>query len=50
MFNSLAECNMLVDEKKAQHVSDVGGKRVYLCSANCNSLFEKNPAKYGYSI
>ncbi len=40
-------CNMMVDEKKAQHTSDVGGRKVYLCSAACKSEFDKNPGKYG---
>ncbi len=39
---------MMVDEKKAQFVSVVGGKNVYLCSADCKSQFDKNPKKYGY--
>jgi P-type Cu+ transporter len=41
-------CKMMVDEKMAKHVSDVGEKKVYLCSAACKSQFESNPAKYGY--
>lgn len=38
-------CNMTVDEK-TKYVSEVGGKNVYLCSANCKSQFDKNPNKY----
>jgi YHS domain-containing protein len=41
-------CNMMVDEKKAENVSDVGGMKVYLCSASCKEEFDKNPGKYGY--
>ena len=41
-------CRMMVDEKKAQYVSEVGGKKVYLCSAACKSTFDKSPSKYGY--
>jgi YHS domain-containing protein len=41
-------CNMMVDEKKAQHVSEVNGQKVYLCSAQCKSQFDQNPSGYGY--
>jgi YHS domain-containing protein len=41
-------CNMMVDEKTAKHVSEAGGRKVYLCSAGCKSQFESNPGKYGY--
>jgi YHS domain-containing protein len=41
-------CKMTVDEKTAKNVSDVGGKKVYLCSASCKEEFDKNPGKYGY--
>jgi Cu+-exporting ATPase len=41
-------CNMMVDEKKAQHVSEVNGLKVYLCSSSCKSQFDQNPSKYGY--
>jgi Cu+-exporting ATPase len=41
-------CNMMVDEKTAKHISEVGGRKVYLCSAGCKSQFESNPGKYGY--
>jgi len=41
-------CNMMVDENKAKFISEVGGKKVYLCSAMCKSEFESNPKKYGY--
>jgi YHS domain-containing protein len=42
-------CKMMVDEKTAKYVSDVGGgKKVYLCSANCKSQFDANPKKYGH--
>lgn len=41
-------CNMMVDEKRAKHVSEVGGKKVYLCSEMCKNEFDSNPSKYGY--
>lgn len=41
-------CNMMVDERRTQHVSEVGGMKVFLCSAHCKSEFDKNPSKYGY--
>jgi Cu+-exporting ATPase len=41
-------CNMMVDEKSAKHVSEVGGRKAYLCSAACKSQFDSNPSKYGY--
>jgi YHS domain-containing protein len=41
-------CCMMVDEKKAQHISEVNGQKIYLCSAACKSQFDQNPSKYGY--
>jgi YHS domain-containing protein len=41
-------CNMMVDEKKAKFISEVGGKKVYLCSAMCKGEFDSNLKKYGY--
>jgi YHS domain-containing protein len=41
-------CNMMVDEKKALHISEVKGKKIYLCSAQCKAQFDQNPGKYGY--
>jgi YHS domain-containing protein len=41
-------CNMMVDEKKTEYISQAEGKNVYLCSAACKSEFEKNSTKYGY--
>jgi YHS domain-containing protein len=41
-------CNMMVDEKKTQHVSEANGQKIYLCSAQCKSQFDQNPNKYGY--
>ena len=42
-------CNMMVDEKTAKFVSAAqGGRKVFLCSANCKQQFESNPGKYGY--
>lgn len=43
-------CKMTIDEKKTEHVSEVNGKKVYLCSANCKSEFDKNPKKYAPSL
>jgi YHS domain-containing protein len=41
-------CKMMIDEKTAKHVSEVAGKKVYLCSAACKSQFDGDPKKYGY--
>jgi YHS domain-containing protein len=41
-------CNMMVEEKKAKYVSEVGTKKVYLCSSICKSAFDDNPMRYGY--
>lgn len=41
-------CKMMIDEKKTEHVSEVNGKKVYLCSSSCKSQFNKDPKKYGY--
>lgn len=41
-------CKMMVDEKKAKFVSEVGERKVYLCSEMCKSEFDANPGKYGY--
>ena len=41
-------CNMMVDEKKAKFISEIGGKKVYLCSAACKNEFDSNLKKYGY--
>jgi Cu+-exporting ATPase len=41
-------CNMMVDKRTAENVSEVRGKKVYLCSAMCKEEFDMNPAKYGY--
>ena len=41
-------CNMTIDEKKAKFVSEIEGKKVYLCSATCKTQFDKEPRKYGY--
>jgi hypothetical protein len=32
---------MMFDEKKAQHISEVIGQKVYLCSAHCKSQFDQ---------
>lgn len=41
-------CKMMVDEKRAQYISEVEGKKVYLCSAACKTQFDANPKKFGY--
>ncbi|MGI0014028.1 MAG: YHS domain-containing protein [Nitrososphaera sp.] len=41
-------CKMMVDERTAENVSEVGGKKVYLCSPMCKEGFDKSPSKYGY--
>ena len=41
-------CNMMVDEKNAQHISEANGQKIYLCSAQCKNQFDQNPSKYGY--
>ncbi|MDE1844206.1 MAG: YHS domain-containing protein [Thaumarchaeota archaeon] len=41
-------CNMMIDEKKTEHVSEVNGKKVYLCSPSCKNQFDRDPKKYGY--
>jgi len=41
-------CNMMVDEKSAKHISEVSGRKVYLCSEMCKDEFDSNPSKYGY--
>ncbi len=41
-------CGMMVDEKKTLYSSQIGDKKVFLCSADCKGQFEKNPSKYGY--
>lgn len=41
-------CSMMVDEKTAKHVSEVAGKKIYLCSAACKTKFDENPKKFGY--
>jgi YHS domain-containing protein len=41
-------CNMMIDEKNAQHTSEINEQKIYLCSAHCKSQFDKNPSKYGY--
>jgi YHS domain-containing protein len=43
-------CNMMIDEKKVQHVSEVNEQKIYLCSAYCKSQFGQNPSKYEYWV
>ncbi|MGH9991729.1 MAG: YHS domain-containing protein [Nitrososphaera sp.] len=47
MFKDPA-CNVMVDENNAKFISEVGGKKVYLCSAMCKGEFDSNRKKYGY--
>jgi YHS domain-containing protein len=37
-------CNMMVDEKKALHISEVNGRKIYFCSAQCKGQFDQNLA------
>lgn len=39
---------MMIEEKTAKYVSEIGGKKVYLCSAACKAQFDANPRKYVY--
>ena len=39
-------CKMTIDEDKAQHVLEVGGRKIYLCSAACKDELARNPKKY----
>ncbi|MGI0042731.1 MAG: YHS domain-containing protein [Nitrososphaeraceae archaeon] len=41
-------CKMMIDEKNAAHISEIGGNKIYLCSAGCKRQFDANPTKYGY--
>jgi YHS domain-containing protein len=41
-------CKMMVDEKTAKHISEMDGKRIYLCSSVCKTRFDADPKKYGY--
>lgn len=41
-------CNMMVDEKSTKYISEVNGKKVYLCSAGCKNRFDQAPERYGY--
>ena len=36
-------CNMMVDEKNAQHISEANGQKIYLCSAQCKNQFDQKP-------
>jgi YHS domain-containing protein len=38
---------MMVDKKKAQHILEVNGQKIYLCSAQSKSQFDQNPSKMG---
>ena len=39
-------CGMMVDERRAQFVSEHDGKKFYFCSARCKSTFDSDPHKY----
>jgi YHS domain-containing protein len=39
-------CNMMVDEKTAEYVSEIDGARNYFCSATCKSEFEEHEKDY----
>ncbi len=41
-------CNMMVDENSARYISEIGDKKVYLCSQACKSEFDKNSKEYAY--
>ena len=46
-------CGMLVDKRSANNtlaapVNEQGIGTLYFCSANCKTLFEANPAQYGF--
>ena len=41
-------CIMMIDEKTVQHISEVDGQKVHLCSAYCKNQLHYNPHKYGY--
>jgi len=37
---------MDVDENKAEHKSEYGGKTYYFCAQACKVEFDENPEKY----
>jgi YHS domain-containing protein len=39
-------CGMMIDENKTKYKSNVNGKSVYFCRAQCKDEFDRNPAKY----
>lgn len=39
---------MMVEERTAKHISEAGGKKIYLCSESCKKQFDGNPKKFGY--
>lgn len=41
-------CNMMINEQNVEHMSEINGKKVFLCSMACKNKFDKNPKKYGY--
>lgn len=42
-------CGMQVDENKAQHKTQYGGKQYNFCSADCKRKFEEKPEQYARS-
>jgi len=42
-------CGMQVDENKAQHKTQYGGKQYNFCSADCKKKFEEKPEQYARS-
>ena len=47
-------CGMLVDKHTAENtlaapVNVAGQQTLYFCSAQCKTLFEQNPAQYGFT-
>jgi YHS domain-containing protein len=41
-------CNLKVDERNTQHVSEINGQKINLCFKQCKSYFDQNLSKYEY--
>jgi YHS domain-containing protein len=39
-------CNMEVNEKTAQWISEFRGQTYYFCAPGCKASFDKDPEKY----
>ncbi|HZP17682.1 MAG TPA: YHS domain-containing protein [Terriglobales bacterium] len=39
-------CKMDVDETRAEHSSQYGGRKYYFCSEDCKEKFDNQPEKY----